>query len=69
MRSCETELLVTVHDIAKNLAFGDQVDVILFDFSEAFDKVPHQRLLHKLQYYRVGNRTLKWIQSVLTDRN
>ena len=69
IRSCETQLLVTVYDIAKNLALGVQVDEILLDVSQAFDKVPHQRLLHKLQYYRVGNRTLKWIQSVLTDRN
>ena len=50
-RSCETQLLVTIHDIAKNLALGDQVDVILFDFSKAFDKVLHQRLLYKLHYY------------------
>ena len=45
MRSSKTQLLVTVHDIAKNLAFGDQVEVILLDFSKAFDRVPHQRLL------------------------
>ena len=68
MRSCESQILATVHDIAKNLALGDQVDVILLDFSKAFDKVPHQRLLHKLQYHGVGNKTLKWIKSFLTDR-
>ena len=68
MLSCKTRLLVTVHNIAKNLALGDQVDVVLLDFSKAFDKVPHQCLLHKLQYYGVGNKTLKWIQSFLTNR-
>ena len=68
MRSCETQSLVTVHDITKNLALGDQADVILLDFSKAFDKVPHQRLLQKLRYCGVGNKTLKWIQSLLTDR-
>ena len=57
-----------MHYIAKNLALRDQVDVILLDFSKAFDKVPHQRLLHKLQYHGVGNKTLKWIQSFLTNR-
>ena len=67
-RSCETQLLVTVHDIAKSLASGEQVDAILLDLSKAFDKVPHQRLLHKLEFYGVTVTTLKWIQSFLTDR-
>jgi hypothetical protein len=67
-RSCETQLLVTVHDIANSLADGDQVDAILLDFSKAFDKVPHQRLLHKLQYYGVRGTTLSWIESFLVGR-
>ena len=67
-RSCETQLLVTVHDIAESLASGEQVDVILLNFSKAFDKVPHQRLLHKLEFYGVRGTTLKWIQSFRTDR-
>ena len=68
MRSCETQLLVSVHDIAKDLALRDQVEIILLDFFEAFDKVPHQSLLHKLQYYGVGIKTLEWIQIFLADR-
>ena len=35
----ETPLLVSIRGIAKNLAKGDQVDVVL-DFSKAFDRVP-----------------------------
>ena len=57
-----------MYDIAKNLDFGDQVDVMLLNFSKAFNKVSHQCLLHKLQYYGVGNKTLSWIQSFLTGR-
>lgn len=64
----ETQLLVTVHGIAKNVALEVQVNVILLDFSKAFNKVHHQRLLHKLQYSGVGNKTLIWIQSFLTGR-
>ena len=67
-RSCETQLVSTTHDIASNLENGAQVDVILLDFSKAFDKVPHQRLLHKLQYYGVQDNTLRWIESFLQDR-
>ena len=50
-RSCETELITTVQSIASQLRSGkDPVDVSLLDFSKAFNKVPHQRLLHKLDY-------------------
>lgn len=67
-RSCETQLIMTVHEIAQQLAQGAQVDVILLDFSKAFDKVPHARLLHKLDYYGVRNNTLKWIAAFLSYR-
>jgi hypothetical protein len=42
---------------------GSQVDIILLDFAKAFDKVPHQRLLHKLEYYGVNAKTKNWIKS------
>ncbi|KAL8563420.1 hypothetical protein ACOMHN_054782 [Nucella lapillus] len=50
------------------LSKGAQVDVVLLDFSKAFDKVPHQRLLRKLHHYGVRNNTLGWIQSFLSGR-
>jgi hypothetical protein len=35
-----------------------QIDAILLDFSKAFDKVPHRRLLMKLDHYtRLSYRT------------
>ena len=40
-RSCETQLIATVHNLAENLNCGNQTDVILLDFTKAFDKVPH----------------------------
>ena len=44
-RSCETQLIITVDDLAQILnSVGGQADVILLDFSKAFDKVPHCRL-------------------------
>ena len=44
------------------------MDCVLLDFSKAFDKVPHRRLLHKLKYYGVGEKTLNWIASFLQNR-
>ena len=36
------------------------------DFAKAFDKVPHRRLLHKLEYYGIRGNTHKWINSWLS---
>ena len=45
-----------------------QTDLILLDFSKAFDCVPHQRLLLKLHYYGISGPTLYWVKSFLSNR-
>ena len=37
------------------------VNVIYLDFAKAFDKVPHNRLLQKLEGYGVSGRLLAWV--------
>ena len=44
-------------------------DVIYFDFSKAFDTVPHNRLLNKLRGYGVDGRLLEWLEWFLTNRH
>ena len=39
------------------------------DFAKAFDKVPHRRLLYKLDYYGIRGSTHKWITSLLSGRS
>ena len=46
-RSCKSQLILAVQDLAKNIDNRSQIDLILLDFSKAFDKVPHTRLLYK----------------------
>ena len=46
-----------------------QTDLIIMDFAKAFDKVPHRRLLHKLDYYGIRGSTHKWIRSWLSGRS
>ena len=38
------------------------------DFSKAFDKVSHSKLITKLHSYGVGGKTNKWIQAFLSGR-
>ena len=63
-----------VHDIISNLDGAmnrghKQTDFIIMDFAKAFDKVPHRRLLHKLNYYGIRGSTHKWISSWLMGRS
>ena len=41
----------------------------MLDFSKAFDKVPHERLLYKAEYYGISGSTLQWIREFLSSRN
>ena len=47
-RSCETQLIMLIEDLARGASVGKQTDIILLDFSKAFDKVNHSKLLWKL---------------------
>ena len=48
---------------------GHQVNVIYFDYQKAFDKVPHKRLLAKLEAVGVKGQLLTWISNWLIGRN
>ena len=66
--SCETQLINTVEEISRGLNSKQQLDCLVLDFSKAFDTVPHQRLLYKLEYYGITGTTLEWVRSWLTIR-
>ena len=67
--SCQTQLISLIDDIAYAMDNHYQTDIILLDFSKAFDTVPHRHLLAKLQYYKIDNLVWKWIQSWLTEHS
>ena len=69
-RYCETQLVHFYHDMVSNLDRAlnvgqRQTDVIIMDFA----KVPHRRLLYKLDYYGIIGSTHKWISSCLSERS
>ena len=66
--SAELQLLQTVYDLATSLNNSSQCDVILLDFSKAFDRVSHRHLMLKLEHYGIRNSILKWISAFLSSR-
>ena len=66
--SCETQLALTLDDIVRNFDSNIQTDIVVLDFSKAFDKVPHDRLLLKLSSYGIQGGLLDWIKNYLCFR-
>ena len=67
-RSCNTQLLEVINEWSLIIEQGDPIDTLYMDFQKAFDSVPHERLLNKLQSYGVSGKVLKWVKAFLTGR-
>ena len=67
-RSCESQLILTMNDLSKNIDGKKTTDMAVLDFSKAFDVIPHSKLLMKLDYYGIRANTKDWIASFLTKR-
>ena len=66
--STETQLLVTMKDLLQDDDRNIQMDIAILDFSKAFDTVPHDSLLQKLEAYGIRGTLHKWLSSFLKDR-
>lgn len=67
--SCETQLIGFTQEISDSLDQGQQTDVIVMDFSKAFDKVDHHKLVHKLKLLGVHSHVTTWIKDFLHNRS
>ena len=67
-RSTVAQLLSTLHDCTKSRNNSIPTEVIFLDLAKAFDSVPHERLLLKLNRYSIGGNMLVWFQNFLTHR-
>ena len=67
-RSCLTNLLEFFDDVTRGLDKGDKIDVVYLDFSKAFDKVPHNKLLNKVAELGINGNIFKWLRNYLSGR-
>ena len=55
-------------DIADSLDEGVGIDAIIIDFSKAFDLIPHDRLLTKMEASGVDSKVVVWVREFLVGR-
>lgn len=67
-KSCQTNLIEYLDTLTKLIDEGHDVDVLYLDFAKAFDKVPHQRLLQKMESNGISGNVLRWVQCWLSGR-
>ena len=68
-RSCLTNLLEFFEEVTRKVDEGKAVDVVYMDFSKAFDKVPHGRLVRKVQSLGIHGEVVNWIRHWLNGRS
>ena len=67
-RTTVSLLLSVVHDWADTLNHRLSTHCIFIDFAKAFDSVPHERLLLKLEAIGITGALLQWFRAFLTTR-
>ena len=67
-KSCLSNLLETMDSVMELIEEGVPVDLIFFDFRKAFDRVPHNRLILKLQCLGIDGKVLDIIKDFLMGR-
>ena len=67
-RSCESQLIELTSHISSLMDKGEEVDACFLDFSKAFDKVDHKKLVQKLSNIGVSQQIVTWVEDFLRNR-
>ena len=68
-KSCTTQMINTLDDIACSLNSQSDVDIIYFDFAKEFDSVYHDKILEKLKtQFNVDGLMLNFVKAYLRKR-
>ena len=63
-----TSTIILCHISLGKFDVGALIDMVILDFSKAFDTVPHQKLLHKMRQYGADGNINVWLCDFLTNR-
>ena len=67
-KSTQTQQLQFMNRLTSMYDKKVEVDIVYLDFSKAFDKVSHAKLLHVLHHYKFHDHLISWIANYLTER-
>ena len=69
-RSCETQLVTNFLSVHSSNAQqkGKSIDISVLDLSKAFDMLPHNAILSKLNHYVMVDHIWQWISNILKHR-
>jgi hypothetical protein len=67
--STTTALLKVSNDLREAINIGNVSFLLLLDFSKAFDKINHKRLIKKLRTFNLSESVVSWFVSYLEGRS
>ena len=67
--STTAAIIVILHTVRSMLSTIEYVHVFAFDFSKAFDTVPHSTLMSKLATMQLPDSIYNWARDFFTDRH
>jgi ribonuclease P/MRP protein subunit RPP40 len=65
---CASNLVEFMDFVTEAVDKGNSVDIFYLDFSKAFDKIPHKRLVEKMKAKGIEAGVARWIESWISDR-
>jgi ribonuclease P/MRP protein subunit RPP40 len=67
-RSCLSNLTIFLNDLSKAAEVKQKMDCIFFDFSKAFDVIPHNLLMQHLEGLGILGPLCRWLSSFISGR-